>query len=1172
MKRNLLPRSLRRGLLAVPAAALMLGAAQAGTTVGLNFQTWYYDSGTTPQTIGFNNGYSAYNTTGFPVTAKAFGVNPADWFSTDPMFGNPNGGGNPINQAGTFGGASTIFAGSLSCNVNSPIGGFQSGSGCKFASGITYPAYAPGVFCPQGEDELLWGIIVGNAANPFSVSVSGLATKFPSGYVIQAVGAYGGNSTVNSLPSVDFSDGITTNTAAYHTWVINNDPSAQWPTATGGISDPSGVFTADTIHFNSGSDATNILAGLAGVIITDQPVVTQSAPASTLTTPGGSFVLTATAIGIGTLSYQWQHAGTNLTGANATFASYTNSLATTADSGDYNVLVTSTSFPSITATGSILVVTVHLAVTKTWDANTGTAGAQDGNGTWRLAGTNWWTGSANEVLYRNDSAIFGAGGTGAYTVTLTDGITANDLTFNSGAYTITNSAGQTLTLSGSPSITANTNGTISVPVTAANVFVKTGPGAATLTAALISTNIFVKAGILEVQAKNGDAPYVVTNGATLKIGYSTGGGYANTALQLYGDGTAATTGLYLKGGSEYNVSGLLSLFAAPTTIRQYGSGMAGLGNFDIHNAGLVCTPAASGSIIDANIQMISRGYGMSVTVDVGANNATGDLVINGPLNIKASSDAPYGLVKYGTGSVRLNATATTDQSGLQILAGTAICGINNCIGTNATLKVAPGAQLDFNGTSQSISNLAQLAGNLKMTINKGGVPSSSVLTVTDGNPLYYDGSLTVTNVGGTLVLGDTFTLFSSSGGIGGGAFTNITLPALSNGLGWTNNLDLNGTIKVITGSVPPSIVTDLSGTTNNVYVGGSASFTVAAAGDATLRYQWKKNGSTPVGSDSPTLTLTSVTAIAGGDYSVTVTNNYGSVTSLTNHLTVITPSGYGALVIVDGPLAYWPLNEISGTTADDVWGTHDATYGGGYSLNQPGPLPGTTGVAFDGSSGSYALAPYAAELNPAIFSVEAWVNPALDNTGTTLTCPLSCGAFGNPRSGWLIYQAAAGWNFRTYHGADQSAAANIVGTTTPASGSWTYLAATWDGTTAQFYVNGVLEGSQVPTTTPTYQPGTSGGFCIGARTDNAFGWSGTASEVAFYNHVLTPAEIQSHATSRPIMTVTRSGADLILAWPTGTGNLQAAPEASGTYTNVPAATSPYTVTPAAVKQFFRTAN
>ena len=63
-------------------AALMLGAADAGSTVGLNFQSWYYDSKATPQTIGFGAGYQ---TTGFPVTAKAFGVAVENWTNTDPL-------------------------------------------------------------------------------------------------------------------------------------------------------------------------------------------------------------------------------------------------------------------------------------------------------------------------------------------------------------------------------------------------------------------------------------------------------------------------------------------------------------------------------------------------------------------------------------------------------------------------------------------------------------------------------------------------------------------------------------------------------------------------------------------------------------------------------------------------------------------------------------------------------------------------------------------------------------------------------------------------------------------------------------------------------------------------------------------------------------------------------
>jgi len=82
MKRSIFAGRLKNTVLAIPACALMLGAAQAGTTIGLNFQAWYYDSGSNPQTIGFGFGYQ---TTGFPVTGRAFGVSPANWWNTDPL-------------------------------------------------------------------------------------------------------------------------------------------------------------------------------------------------------------------------------------------------------------------------------------------------------------------------------------------------------------------------------------------------------------------------------------------------------------------------------------------------------------------------------------------------------------------------------------------------------------------------------------------------------------------------------------------------------------------------------------------------------------------------------------------------------------------------------------------------------------------------------------------------------------------------------------------------------------------------------------------------------------------------------------------------------------------------------------------------------------------------------
>ena len=1175
MKRKLLNRSfLKQTFLAVPAAALMLGAAQAGTTVGLNFQAWYYDSGKTPQTIGFNNGYSDYATTGFPVTAKAFGVDVANWFNTDPM-----GPATSISASCTFGGTATNFAGGLSCYVNSPKGTYFSGAG---ELNPLNPAPPNGTnttdmqgACPPGDDEVYWAYIAGDDSNPFSVSVTGLAAKFPNGYAIQSMSALGANGGVKFplLPSVDFTDGTTTDTSAYSIYYVENNPKAQWTVSTVGISAPSGVFTADTITINSRADGTGENSSLCGFIITDQPVVTHSVPASTVVKQGGSFTLSASVVGINTLSYQWQHDGTNIPGA--TFVNYTNTSATTAESGNYQLIATGSLFPLSPSMGAVLEVTVvpsHAPRTATWDADTGTTGAQDGSGTWSYSFTNWWSGSFDDYWNDTDSAVFGVGGAGPYTVTLGDNITANTITFNSGGYTITNSAGQTLAVGSAPSITANASATIGAPLTTGtNAFVKAGSGALKVSGALICSNAFVSAGTLEVLAKNGDSPYVVTNGATLRIGYSTGGGYAATGLQLYGDGTAATTGFYLKGGQNYNCSGQIQLLNAPTTIRQYGTGLAGLGMFDINGNGIWCTAAASGSVTDTNIQMVSRGYGMSAQIDPGANTAIGDLIINGPLNIPASSDAPYGFVKRGNGSLRLNAAALAANSGLRILAGSVICGVNNCMGANCSLQVPAGGTLDFNGTSQMVSN-ATLAGALKMTINKGGSPNSTMLTVADA--VTYGGNLIVTNIGGTLVMGDTFTLFNNLSGTGyGGGFDSLTLPPLADRQGWQDNTAVDGTIKVAVGSVPPTITTDLPADTSYAYVGGSFSLSVVASGDPLLHYLWKR-GTTTVGTDSPTLALSSVTAADTGDYSVTVSNPWGSAPSGTNHFEVLSPSGYPAIAMAGGPAGYWSLNEVSGTTAWDYAGSHNGSYLGAVALGVPGAIPGSTGTgtAITASTGgNYVSVPYTPALNPAgPFTVVAWFNPSGPAEAGFFVCPLSSADLSSSRRGWLIYQSPAGWNFRTYLNNGATAGVNITGTTAPVVGAWTQVICVWDGTKGYLYENGVLTATSGAT---TFVPNSTAPFTIGARSDGAYYLNGNSTddtsidEVQFYNRALSPQEIQALALNRPILKLATSGSSVVLTWPTGT--LQAAPEATGTYTNVPSATSPWPVTPAQARTFYR---
>lgn len=1159
MKRSHRKKSLKQAVFAVPAAALMLGATHAGT-VALNFNSFYYNTalnvwapGDTPAPIGVGLGYQ---TSGWLVTATAFGVDPANWYA-GLVFANRN--LNPVDVIVPMGPTISAEVTSYAC--------YETGIGELNAGFNASPAIAETI--NPGNDQVTWtelGSAVGQASP--TVMLSGLAAAFPQGYAIQTIAAApGAGKNFNGL---QFTDGVNATHVDYTTtYTIVNTPGADITSGTVGLSSPSGTFTSDTLQIVGDPQTTGSNSCLSAFIITDVPVLTRNVTASLALAVGAPFILpTPSVVGVG-LQYQWQLAGTNLPGA--TFATYTNNSAATTASGLYQAVVTSSFFPGQSVTAPVANVTVippHTARSATWDANTAVTGAQDGAGTWTFGGTNWWTGTVDGYWGAADTAIFGAGGTSSYLVTIGDSLSASALTFSSAGYTITNAPGKNLTLQGATTITANAAGTIASPLTVVttNGLVKAGTGYLTLSGALTCpSNTVVKAGTLEVQSKaGGDAAYVVTNGATLKLGYTTGGGYANSGLTIYGAGAAATSGLYLKGGTRYNTSGTLTVNTAPTTIRQYGTGYASLGIFDIHSTGLYITAAASGTVTDPNVQMVNFGYGMVVSVDAGTNTANGDLIIQGPLNVPLTANN-YGFYKKGLGSVRLNAPATTNNGSLQLTAGTAICGVDNCLGTNAVLNISGGATLDLRTTSQTVSN-ALIYGKILMTINKGAATNAIPLNCW-WQGATVGGTLAVTNLGGPLTLGDSFLLFPTAVG---GTWTNYALPVLANGLAWLDNTAVDGTIQVIPGSIPPSIVNDLGSVTNFVYPGGATTFSITASGDVTLKYQWSHNGAPVAGATNASLTLTSLTPAASGIYVCTVSNNFGIANSQNGYLTVLTPSGYDGIVAASGPMDYWPLNETAGLVAIDAVNTNNATYHLNYLLGVAGPLTNTLGVQFDSSAGTFALAPYSPALNPTVWTVEAWLNSSVALTGTTLTCALSCGQFASTgRSGWLIYQSATGWNLRTYIGVGTGTGANVTGATIPSVGSWQHVVATWDGTNANLYVNGVLDGTGGSTTTPKYQPGLSGGFCIGARADNSFAWNGVASEVAYYNRVLAPTEIQAHAANRPIITASNVGGAIVLTWPAGTGQLKSAASLTGPFTTVTGATSPYTNATTGVAKYYR---
>jgi hypothetical protein len=84
--------------------------------------------------------------------------------------------------------------------------------------------------------------------------------------------------------------------------------------------------------------------------------------------------------------------------------------------------------------------------------------------------------------------------------------------------------------------------------------------------------------------------------------------------------------------------------------------------------------------------------------------------------------------------------------------------------------------------------------------------------------------------------------------------------------------------------------------------------------------------------------------------------------------------------------------------------------------------------------------------------------------------------------------------------------------------TWSHLAGTYDGSTMNFYVNGLLVGSR-PQTGPITT--SSVALTIGGNTAYGENWSGLIDEVRIYNRALSQSEIHADISTPVIGTSTR---------------------------------------------------
>lgn len=379
-------------------------------------------------------------------------------------------------------------------------------------------------------------------------------------------------------------------------------------------------------------------------------------------------------------------------------------------------------------------------------------------------------------------------------------------------------------------------------------------------------------------------------------------------------------------------------------------------------------------------------------------------------------------------------------------------------------------------------------------------------------------------------------------------------------------------------------------------VGSYAEFYVTAFGAVPITYQWSNsidggNTFTPIsGATNASLWLTNVQLSQNNyQYSVNVKGPFTSsgvpAATLNVHARAVNVplTGYGAVVAADKPVAYWRLDEPnSSATAIDAVGSFDGTYTANagsitYGVVPPG-IPNDTDPAVNIANGATIQVPFAPELNPTTpWSVETWVKPAAVGGDYSVVLSSEYNLYPNPYNGWYIYQQPNGtFAFVPQPGNQFLSAGSLL------ANNWYYLAITDDGTNFNMYINGVLAVAPLPVATANYIPngagvnadGTAGitpglgNTVLGQRTDGAFNtFAGVIDDTAIYNYALNPQQIQNHYLNTTRVSITSSGSNVVISWPTGT--LQSSTNVSGPYINVGGAASPYTNSVNGGQKFFR---
>jgi len=617
---------------------------------------------------------------------------------------------------------------------------------------------------------------------------------------------------------------------------------------------------------NGFGSATSMVASLT---INTPPGISQQ-PQSLIVNAGSTANFSVTASGSAPLRYQWRFEGAEMPGE-TNFTLVINN-AQGGSAGDYTVRITN-AVGSITSTNATLTVVLPPVVTvAATDANASEAGPNTGAFTITRS-------------YATNSAL-------AVAIALSGSAAGSDYAAISSPVTIP--ANQT---SATVLVTPVDDGVVELPETviltlqAGAGYTVGGASSATMT---IADNDNLAPSVTVTNPLDGTLFIVTPTNIVL------------SANATDSDGTVSKVEFYWQGTNKVGEATTAPFTIMWTNASAGSNALTAIAIDDFAGRGtsapvylvLNAMPAVS---ITNPVNNASFAAPANITINAAAADSDGTVTQvqffadGAPLGIDVSSPYSVAWNNVAAGNYVLTARATDNRGaartsvGINISVTTVVPMLTNIFADRVTITGTPLTILanSASGATTGVETGEPTQGvamTRTMWIAWTAPVSASVVMDTFGSSY----NTTLAAYTGTTV--NALTTIAFNNDAAGGTNSQITFNAVA---GTTYNIQVGGitgngsgniALHITVPSQAPTITTQPQSQTVNL--GANVTFTVVASGATPFSYQWRLNGADLGGATSSNLTLTSVTALNEGAYSVRVSNAFGATNSTSATLTV----------------------------------------------------------------------------------------------------------------------------------------------------------------------------------------------------------------------------------------------------------------------------------------------